>query len=135
MCTTVAFPFGAIIGTGWTCLPCVDIDRFSAENRKRAMYLFASLFDFGCICLYLPLTVFCAVADGDTWMPYKNYGSCWSRSDRRYLVLGAAAGICIGIGLLGFLTMLIHDRTYIQSSPDEPSNKKDPLSTSSHYVV
>jgi len=77
------------------------------NERKTALRSFGGLLLGGLLLLYLPLTIMCAQADNDSWMPYKGDGDCWSEGGNMTgMNLGLAAGVIMGTGFGGLLSIL-----------------------------
>jgi len=77
-------------------------------DRKKQALVFAGIFAFGFLVLYLPLTIICARADGARWKLYPTEGECWSEGGSAPGAdLGLLAGAVMGFGLAGLLVVAV----------------------------
>lgn len=109
-------PVGACAG----CTPYCIAKGMTLESKSQLRYPFVALLIIGIFGLYPLLTILCARADGVDWTLYATSGECWTENDGAYLNLGAATGLCIGVGLMGsIVSHLVYKNHPIEQYQDD----------------
>ena len=88
------------------------------------------VFLLGFFVVYIPLTIGCAKVDNESWKLYKYESRCWSEGFGDYANEGLLAGLIMGFGFSGAITVLVvWCRSTIPINLDESSSS---TSTSSN---